>query len=67
MIFPPLIPQLGSKSSREVGQPVTKGTTLPEPLLLQRAHVVFAEHKGDLSLHLLSLFNRVNDEKVPCR
>lgn len=46
---------------------MTKGTTLPEPFLLQRAHMVFAEHKGDLSLHFFSLFNRVNNEEVPCR
>ena len=52
---------------REVGPPMTMRTTLPVPILLQRAHVVFAEHKGDLSLHLLSFFNRVNDEKVPCK
>jgi hypothetical protein len=44
-----------------------KKTALPEPILLQRAHVVLAEHKGDLSLHLFSLFNGVNNEKIPCR
>lgn len=73
-LFLPEMPDLPSpkptgtnETPREVGQPVTKRTTLPVPVLLQRAHVVFAEHKGDLSLHLLSFFNRVNDEKVPCR
>lgn len=44
-----------------------KGATLPEPLLLQRAHMVLAKHKGDLSLHLFSFFNGVNNKKVPYR
>lgn len=29
--------------------------------------MISAEHKGDLGLHFLSLFNRVNNEKVPYR
>lgn len=64
--FPPLSPQVRGNPQGS-GAASDQRTTLPVPILLQRAHVIFAEHKGDLSLHLLSFFNRVNDDKVPCR
>lgn len=61
-----LTPPLPHSLARKSLSPEPK-IILPVPLLLQRAHVVLAEHKRNLSLHLFSLFNRVNYEEVPCR
>lgn len=61
-----LTPPLPHSLARKSLSPEPK-IILPVPFLLQRAHVVLAEHKRNLSLHFFSLFNRVNYEEVPCR